>query len=47
MTFSSQAGLASFVGLAVPTDNTNPLVTPGILAPDAILAVPFEYGEAA
>jgi hypothetical protein len=40
MTFSSQAGLASFAALAVSVPTIEPLVFPTILADDAITTVP-------
>lgn len=40
MNASSQAGLASFVGLAVRVPTVRPLVFPTILTDDAITSVP-------
>lgn len=40
MTYSSQAGLASFAALAVPVPTIRPLVFPSILTDDAITHVP-------
>jgi len=47
MTFSSQAGLASFAALAVSVPTIEPLVVPSILADDAITSVPLPVALAA
>lgn len=47
MNTSSQAGLASFVGLAVHIPTITPLVFPTILSDDAITTVPVTVELAA